>query len=96
MLKANQSATYTKTEFDSNLASKRNNLLFPPNEGSNGWGAIADATNIVRRLVGAQPIRTFIKLDLNNPSSINDVQNGLNLDLTGLTNYYTKTETDIN
>ena len=49
-----------------------------------------------RRLVGAQPIRTFIELDLNNPSSINDAHIGLDMDLTGLTNYYTKTETDNN
>ena len=73
---------------------KRNEWLFPSNEGSNGWGVIADSTNTVRRIVGAQPIRTFIELDLNNPSSINDVQIGLDMDLTGLTNYYIKTETD--
>ena len=64
MLKANQATTSTKTEVDSNLALKQNKLIFPSNEGDNGWGAIADATNIVRRLVGAQPIRTFIELDL--------------------------------
>ena len=46
--------------------------------------------------VGAQPIRTFIDLDFASPSSINDVQIGLDMDLTGLTNYYTKTETDNN
>ena len=46
VLKANQATTYTKTEVDSNLALKHNELIFPSNEGSNGWGAIADATNI--------------------------------------------------
>ena len=35
-------------------------------------------------------------MDLNNPSSINDVQIGLDMDLTGLTNSYTKTETNNN
>ena len=40
------------------------------------WGVIADSTNAVRRIVGAQPIRTFIELDLNNPSSTIDVQIG--------------------
>ena len=52
--------------------------------------------NTVRRIVGSQPIRTFIKLDFNNPSSINDIQIGLNLDLTGLTKFCTKPETDNN
>ena len=81
VLKANQSTTDTKTEFDSNSALKHNQLIFPSSEGSNGWGAIADATNIVRRRVGAQPIRTFIEFDLDN-----DVQIGLDMDLTALTN----------
>ena len=93
VLKANQSTTYTKTEVDNSLALRQNKLSFPSNEGSNGWGVIADATNTVRRLVGAQPIRTFIELELNNPSSINDVQIGLDIDLTRLTSYSTKTET---
>jgi hypothetical protein len=90
VLKANQSTTYTKTEVDSNLAFKHK-LLFPSNEGSNGWGVIADSTNTARRIVGAQPIRTFIEFDLNNPSSINEVQIGLDMDLTGLTKCYNKT-----
>ena len=58
-LKANRSTTYTKTEVDSNLALKQNKLSFPSNEGSNGWGIIADSTSTVLRIVGAQPIRTF-------------------------------------
>ena len=35
-------------------------------------------------------------MDFANPSSIDDVQIGLDMDLTGLTNYYIKTETDNN
>ena len=66
------------------------------NEGSNGWGVIADSTNTVKGIVGAQPIRTFIEIDSINPSSINDGQIGLDMDLTGLANYYTETETDNN
>ena len=96
MLKANQATTYAKTEVDSNLAFKQNTLLFPSNEGSNGWEVIAVSTNTVRRIVGARPIQTFLKLDLNNPGSISDVQIGLDMDLRGLTNYHTKTETDSN
>ena len=57
-------------------------------------GIIAGSTNTVRRIVGAQPLRSFIELDSNNPSSVNDVQIGLDMDLTGLTSYYTKIETD--
>ena len=53
VLKANQTTTYTKTEVDRNLALKQNKLIFPSNKGSNEWEAIADATKIVRRLVGA-------------------------------------------
>ena len=33
-------------------------------------------------------------MDLGNPSSIDDVQIGLDMDLTGLTNYYIKTDID--
>ena len=61
MLRANQATAYTNTEVDSNLALKPDKLRFPSSEGSNGWGAIADATNIVRRLVGAPLGRTFIE-----------------------------------
>ena len=93
MLKANQATTYTKTEVDSNLTLKQNKVIFPSSEGSTGWGVIVGSTNTVRRLVGAQPVRTF-ELDLDNSSSINDVQIGLDMDLTGVTNYYTKTEMD--
>ena len=78
--KANQATTYTKTEVDSNVALKHNKLSFHSNEGANGWGVIAGSTNAVRRIVGAQPIRTSIELDLNNPSCINDVQIGLDMD----------------
>ena len=87
VLKAKQATTYTKTEVDNTLALKQIRSIFPSSEGSNGWGVIAGSTNTVRRLVGAQPVRTFIALDLNNPSSINDVQLGLDMDLTGLTKY---------
>ena len=93
VLKASQATTYTKAAVDSNLASKQNKLTFPSTEGSNRWGSIADATNIVRRLVGAQPTRAFIELDVDNPSSINDVQIGLDIESTGLTSCYSKTET---
>ena len=79
MLKANQSTTYTNIEVDSNLAFKHNKLLFPSNERFNGWGVIADSTNAVRRLVGAQPVRAFREVDFNNPSSSNDVQLGLDM-----------------
>ena len=87
MSKANQATTYTKNEVDSNVALRQNRSIFPSSEGSNGWGAIADATSTVRRLVGAQPVRTLIELGLDNSSSINDVQVGFDMDLTGLTNY---------
>ena len=70
VLKANPATTYTKTEADNSLALTQNRLSFPSNAGSTGWGAIANATNTAR-LVGAQPIRTFIDLDFDNPSSIN-------------------------
>ena len=91
--KANQSTTYTTTEV---VALAQNESLFPSNEGSNRWGVIAASTKTVRRIVGAQPIRSFIELDLNNPSSTNDVQIGFDMDLTGLTNFCIKTETDNN
>ena len=85
LLQANQATTYKKTEVDSNLALKRDKLTFPSSEGFTGWGAIADATSIVRRLVGAPPVRTFIDLHLDTPVSNNDVQVGLDMDVTGLT-----------
>ena len=62
------------------LALKQNKSSFPSNEGSHGWGVIENSTDTVRRIVGAQPIRTYIELDFNNPSSINDVQIGLDMD----------------
>ena len=49
MLNANRATTIYK-----------NKSIFPSNDGSNGWGAIADATNIVRRLVG-EPLSNWIK-----------------------------------
>ena len=50
------------------------------------------STNAVRGLVGAQPISIFIELDIDNPSSVNDVHIGLDMNLSGLNNCYTKTE----
>jgi len=94
-LKANQSTTYTKTEVNTSLASKHNNLLYPNTDGNTSWGAIDRSTNNVRTLVGVSPIQTYIELDVNNPiTSINEIKLGFDKSLTGLTNYYTKTEVD--
>ena len=93
VLRANQATTYTKTEVDNSSALKQHKLLLPSNEGSNGWGVLENSTNTVGRIVGAQPIRAFLEVDFDNPSSFNDVQIGLDMNLSGLNNY-TKTGVD--
>jgi hypothetical protein len=93
LLKSDKLTTYNKTEVDTNLLLKQNKLILPPSEGANGWGTI-DSTGTVRRIVGSAPIRSFIELDIDNPSTINDIKIGLDLELSNLINYYTKTQTD--
>ena len=44
--------------------------------------------------MGARPIRTFSEFDLDIPNSFNDVQIGLDMHISGLTNYSTKQEVD--
>ena len=57
-------------------------------------GVISESNNTIRRLVGAYPIYTSITLDVQDPTSINDLQTGLDMNLTGLTSYHTKQESD--
>jgi hypothetical protein len=44
----------------------------------------------VKRLVGVAPLRVMGLVGFVNPSSINDVQISLDMNLSGLTNYYIK------
>jgi len=50
--------------------------------------------NIVRRLVGDGKISVLGVLDFFNPGPMTDIQIGLDTNLTRLTNYYTKQESD--
>ena len=60
----------------------------------NGWRLISD-DNIARRLIGDDKIQVAGVLDfVNGNNSITDIKIGLNTNLTGMTNYDTKTETD--
>ena len=61
-------------------------------------GGVISYDNILRRLVGADPIRVQRNLDLFDPSSSinNDLQISLDMDLSGLSNYYTKQRSDSN
>ena len=95
LLKSDKLNTYSKTQTDNALALKQNSLIFPTIEGANGWGTI-DSTGTVRRIVGSAPIMSFIELDVDNVSSINDIKIGLDMELSWLTNYYTKSQTDTN
>ena len=62
-------------------------------EGANGWGVVSN-DNIVRRIVGADPISVQRNLDLLNPSIANDLQISLDMNLSGLMNYYTRQQSD--
>jgi len=65
---------YTKIQTDNALALKQNSLIFPTTtEGSlNGWFCV-DNQFTVRKIIGVSPITSYIELDVNNPSSINDI-----------------------
>ena len=71
---------------------------FPASERTNSYGALSIPTatepSFIRRLSGVYPISTF--LDSNNPLAWTDVKVSLDtyIYITGLNNYYTKTEID--
>jgi len=69
-------------------------LEFPQVEANNLWGVLSKPTNTepspVRRLSGLYPINT--SLNSNNPLAWTDIKISLDMNLTGLNNYYTKTE----
>ena len=73
------------------LSSKQNALLFPVSEGStSGWLPINKNTNSLRRLSGNSPINVLVNLDLTNPET-DDLIISLDMNLSGLNNYYNKT-----
>ena len=65
-------------------------MEFPASEGTNSYGVLSIPTandpSLVRRLSGVYPISTF--LDSNNPLTWTDIKIGLDMNLTGLNNYY--------
>ena len=76
------------------LNSKQDKLIFPSENTFDGWRLVS-SDNTVRRLIGHEQIQVAGVIDLANGSTgITDIRIGLNTNLTGLTNYYTKTETD--
>ena len=95
LLKSDKLTTYNKIEANNLLSLKQNNLIFPPTTegGANGWFAI-DNQFTVRKILGISPIISYIELDIDNPASINEIRISLDQNLTTLTNYYTKTQTD--
>ena len=85
---------YTNTEVNTSLALKQDKLIFPSENTFDGWRLVS-SDNIVRRLIGDDKIQVAGVLDLATGSnSITDIKIGLNTNLIGLTNYYTKTEVD--
>jgi len=76
------------------LYTKQDKLLFPFEDAFNGWRLIAD-DYIARRLTSDDKIQVTGVLDfVNGSNSIADTKIVLNTNLTELTNYYTKTETN--
>ena len=69
-------------------------MEFPAGEIINSYGAlsipIATEPSSTRRLSGAYSINTFV--DSNNPLGWTDIRISLDMNLTGLNNYYTKSE----
>ena len=57
----------------------------------NGWRLISD-DNIARRLTSDDKVQVAGVLDFVSGGRITDIKIGLNKNLTGLTNYYTKQE----
>ena len=77
------------------LNTKQDNLLFPE-DAFNGLRVISD-DNIARRLTSDDKIQVTGALDfVTGSNSITDIKIGLNTNLTGTANYYTKTETNTN
>ena len=70
------------------------NLEFPEVEDNNIWGVLSKPTDtepsLVRRLSGVYPIST--SLNSNNVLAWTDIQISLDMNLTGLSNCYTKSE----
>ena len=83
---------YTTKEVNS-LAFKQDKLLLPFEDAFNGWRLISD-DNMARRLTSDDKIQVTGVLDFVSGGSITDVRIGLNTNLAGLTNYYTKTESN--
>jgi len=69
-------------------------MVFPASEGTNSYGALsipsATQPSSVRRTSGVSPISA--SLSSSNPLVWDDIKIGLDMNLTGLNNYYTKTE----
>jgi hypothetical protein len=69
-------------------------LEFPEVEDNNIWGVLSKPTetepSFVRRLSGVYPIST--SLNSNNALAWTDIQISLDMNLTGLHSYYTKSE----
>jgi hypothetical protein len=89
---------YVKGEIDQYIqgvySNLQRNLEFPEVEDNNIWGVLSKPTDtepsFVRRLSGVYPIST--SLNSNNVLAWTDIQISLDMNLTGLNNYYTKTE----
>ena len=76
------------------LSTKQDKLTSPSENDYDGWRFVPYG-NIVRRLIGDDKILVAGGLDLATGSnSITDIKISLNTNLTGLTNYYNKTEVD--
>ena len=73
---------------------RNDKFIFPSENTFDGWRLVS-SDNIVRRLIGDDEIQVAGVLDLATGSNrITDIKIGLNTNLTGLTNYYTKAEVD--
>ena len=74
------------------LSTKQDKSTFPSEDDFDGWRLVS-ADNIVRRLIGEDKIQVAGVLDLATGSnSITNIKIGLNTNMTGLTNQYTKQE----
>ena len=76
------------------LSTTQDILAFPSEDDSDGWRLVSD-DNIARGLIGDDKVQVAGVLDfVHGSNSITDTKIGLNTNLTGMTNYYTKKETD--
>ena len=69
-------------------------MEFPASEGSSPYGVLSIPTatypSLVRRISGVSPISTSLSTDKS--VAWEDIQISLSMNVTGLNNYYTKTE----